>query len=136
MLWTHYPSASVSKTSKTSLIFSLAFNLVAIMLRNSSSSIVPLLSCNLYINSAPAISRAPAVAPSPCYQMYPCTENMCWTLRVRPCCGNICGELMIKPISFYQIQNVYVWANWEWNMITKCLMVKISAKFDHQAYGG
>ena len=39
-----YPSQSVSKKSKTCLIFSLAFILMAIMERNSSSSMVPLLS--------------------------------------------------------------------------------------------
>ena len=39
-----YPSQSVSKKSKTCFIFSFAFILMAIMDRNSSSSIVPLLS--------------------------------------------------------------------------------------------
>ena len=39
-----YPSQSVSNTSKTCFIFSLNFILMAIMDRNSSSSIVPLLS--------------------------------------------------------------------------------------------
>ena len=51
-----YPSSLVSKTSKTSLIFSLAFIRLAIMLRNSSSSIDPLLSWNVYFSESPSFS--------------------------------------------------------------------------------